>query len=94
MRSRFMRLLYRCYFCTFILIGLSFLLFGVISLNLLYLLRANIEAILTHGIMILREGALQQLLELLGYSYASLALYEVSFRSVRESSITLPHHSE
>ncbi|TAJ22060.1 MAG: hypothetical protein EPO47_01215 [Rugosibacter sp.] len=49
--------------------------FGVISLNLLYLLRANIEAILTHGILILREGALQQLLELLGYSYVSLALY-------------------
>jgi ABC-type multidrug transport system permease subunit len=55
--------------------GLSFLLFGVISLNLLYLLRANIESILTHGIMILREGALQQLLELIGYSYVSLALY-------------------
>ena len=59
----------------FALMGLFFFLFGVTSLNLLVLFRANIELFLEHGVMVLSDGAGQQLLELLFYGYLSMAFY-------------------
>lgn len=75
MRIRFGQWLHRYYGFTFVLMGLAAFSFGAISLNLAFLLRANIELILENGIMVLREGALRQLLELLGFGYASLVFY-------------------
>lgn len=75
MRSRLKRWLYRHYGCTFVLMGLSFFLFGAFSLNLIYLLKTNVELFLDYGTMVIEDGALQQLLELLGYGYLSLAFY-------------------
>lgn len=75
MRIRLGYWLHRHYGFTFVLMGLAAFSFGAISLNLAFLLRANIELILENGIMVLGEGALRQLLELLGFGYASLVFY-------------------
>ncbi|HXX84167.1 MAG TPA: hypothetical protein VEN29_09310 [Casimicrobiaceae bacterium] len=54
---------------TFALMGAFFLLFGVLSVNLFFLLRANINLFIDHGLMVIDDGALDQLLELLGQAY-------------------------
>jgi hypothetical protein len=61
----------------FLLMGLSFVLFGLTSLNLIYLVKANISLFLEYGWMVVRDGALRQLFELLAYGYLSLLFYVV-----------------
>jgi hypothetical protein len=63
----------------FLLMGLFFFLFGVTSLNLVRLFRANIELILDYGMMALADGAAVQLVELLFYGYVSAAFF-VAFK--------------
>lgn len=65
----------RHWLCTFVLMGLCFFAFGALSLNLIYLLKTNIGLFLDYGIMVVEDGALQQLLELLGNGYLALAFY-------------------
>jgi hypothetical protein len=60
---------------TFFLMGFSFLLMGLISLNLIYLFSANFDYIREYGIMGLREGGLEQFIGLLLSGFAALALY-------------------
>jgi hypothetical protein len=60
-RQRWLDFLYRHSWLTFILMGLSFLLFGFYSVNLFVLLKANIELILEYGMMAVADGAGQQL---------------------------------
>lgn len=67
--------LHRHAILTFILMGLAFFLFGVFSLNLIYLLKSNIELFLDYGTMALVDGALRQFVELIGYGYLSLGSY-------------------
>ena len=62
---------------TFVVLGLSFVGFGVGSLNLFYLLQANGHLLLEHGLMAALDGGLQQLIELLGLVYLSLVSYIV-----------------
>jgi hypothetical protein len=62
---------------TYLVMGLSFLLFGCGTLNLIHLLQANFELISDYGFMALKDGALQQLLELLVSGYAALLAYIV-----------------
>jgi hypothetical protein len=64
---------------TFALMGLFFLLFGVSSVNLFVLLKLNIDLFLEYGVMVIADGALQQLLELVGSAYFSMLFY-VAFR--------------
>jgi len=59
----------------FLVMGLAFIGFGLASLNLLYLIRANAELVLQHGAMALLDGALQQLFELIGLGFLGLAMY-------------------
>lgn len=87
MRIRFGRWLHQHYGFTFVLMGLAAFSFVAISLNLAFLLRANIELILENGIMALREGALRQLLELLGLGYSSLIFY-VLFKTCEHVLVT------
>ena len=75
MLNRLKPWLYRHYGCTFMLMGLSFFAFGALSLNLIYVLKSNIELFLDYGTMAIEDGALRQVLELLGYGYLSLAFY-------------------
>lgn len=60
---------------TFLLMGMAFFLFGVLSLNLIFLLKSNFELFWNHGVMAIGDGGLRQLLELLGYGYLSLIFY-------------------
>jgi len=62
---------------TFLVMGLAFIGFGLTSLNLLYLIRANIELVYQHGTVALLDGALQQLLELIVSGVLGLAMYLV-----------------
>ena len=61
----------------FVLMGLSFVLFGLTSLNLIYLFKANLNLFIDYGWMVVRDGALRQLFELLAYGYLSLLFYIV-----------------
>lgn len=60
---------------TFVIMGLVFVGFGLASLNLLYLIQANVELVLDYGAIALLDGALQQLFELFGLGFAGFALY-------------------
>jgi hypothetical protein len=60
---------------TFVAMGALFLLFGVTSVNLFVLLKANIDLFLEYGTMVIADGALQQLVELLGSAYLSMVFY-------------------
>lgn len=77
MLNRLNAWLHRHYGCTFLLMGAAFLVFGVISLNLIYVLKANIELILEHGSMVIAEGAGRQFIELIAYGYLSLAFFVI-----------------
>ena len=56
----------------FVLAGVFFMLFGVLSYNLFFLLSANLNLCLSYGWAVAEEGALRQLLELVGLFYLSL----------------------
>ena len=60
---------------TFVVMCLSFALFGAGTLNLFNLFRANLSLIADNGLMALGDGAAQQLLELL----MTLALSMLSY---------------
>ncbi|HEV8256661.1 MAG TPA: hypothetical protein VGR42_06765 [Casimicrobiaceae bacterium] len=66
---------------TFLLMGLFFLLFGVMTANIFVLLKANIDLYRDYGTMVIGEGALLQLAELIGYGYLSLLFYMSSRRA-------------
>ena len=59
--------------------GAFFLLFGVTSVNLFVLLKMNVDLFLEYGLMVIEDGALQQLIELLGSAYLSM-LFWLLFR--------------
>lgn len=63
------------WFTTVLLMGLFALLFGLSSLNIFALLHANFELVARHGAMALMDGALRQMIELLGYGYLSVIFY-------------------
>jgi hypothetical protein len=67
--------LYRHPKLTFLVMGMFFLLFGFTSVNLFVVLKANIELFLEYGPMVIADGALQQLVEIIGSSYLSIVFY-------------------
>jgi len=77
LRKFFTEVLRKRPFLAFALMGLSFVLFGLTSLNLIYLFKANISLFFDYGWMVVRDGALRQLFELLAYGYLSLMFYVV-----------------
>jgi len=60
---------------TFVLMGVFFLLFGVTTVNLFVLLKLNIDLFLDYGLMVIADGALEQLVDLLGSAYLSMVFY-------------------
>jgi len=72
---RWIGFLYRHPKLTMLLMGVFFLLFGFTSVNLFVVLKANIDLFLQYGAMVIEDGALQQLVEILGSSYLSIAFY-------------------
>lgn len=77
MKKWFQRVVLRRLWLTFLTMGLSFFAFGVGTLNLFYLLRANSNLILDYGWLALMDGGLSQLFELLLNGYVSLCAYVV-----------------
>ena len=73
--SRLYRLLSQRWWLAFVLMGVSFVVFGLASLNLLHVLGANLEFLAQYGLDAVREGVLWQLLELVFYGYVAAACY-------------------
>ncbi len=61
----------------FLVLGLSFIVFGAASVNLVFLAQANLALIAEHGWRALADGAAQQLLEIVASGYLSMAAYLV-----------------
>jgi hypothetical protein len=78
-RTDWVYFLFRHPLLTFVLLGVFFLLFGTTSINLFFLLKANINLFLEYGLMVIDDGALDQLVELLGSAYLSM-LFWLLFR--------------
>ena len=66
--------------CTFFAMGIAFVMFGLLSLNLVQVMSANIRFLLEYGFQAVRDGGLQQLLELVFSSYGAVAFY-VTFKT-------------
>src|ERR1700759_2607076 len=62
---------------TFVVMGLAFFCFGMVTLNLLHLLRANSDLIIDNGVMALADGGARQLVELLADGYLAMLAYVV-----------------
>ncbi len=75
MRTHLIDLLWKHRWLTFLLMGLSFLLFGAMTVNIFVLLKANIDLFLDYGTMVIIDGALLQLAELTAYGYLSMLFY-------------------
>ena len=60
---------------TFVFMGLLFILFGITSVNLFVLLKMNIDLFLQYGLMVIADGALEQLVDLIGSAYLSMVFY-------------------
>ena len=73
----FQRLVLSRVWLSFLVLGLAFFVFGVGSLNLFYLLRANTNLVFEHGWTALMDGAAEQLGELLVTGYLSMAAYVI-----------------
>src|SRR4051812_17535219 len=77
--SRLYAFLSKRWWLTFILLGVSFVMFGFTSLDLLRSLGANLEFLGMHGIDAVREGGLRQLFGLVSMGYLA-ALFYVLFK--------------
>lgn len=62
---------------TFIVLGVSFVVGALGTLNLVGLLVANLQLLRNHGLMALMDGALQQLVELVAQGFVSCIAYVV-----------------
>jgi hypothetical protein len=77
LRRWFQRVVLSRIWLCFLVMGASFFAFGVGSLNLFYLLRANGNLLLDHGWMAVMDGGLRQLAELLASGYLAMTAYVV-----------------
>ena len=75
--GRLYRLLWRHWWLAFILMGISFVFFGLVTVNLLQLIGANLEYLGMYGLEGAREGGLVQLLGIVGSGYFAAACYVV-----------------
>jgi hypothetical protein len=77
MRRWLHRIVLRRRWLAFVIMGLAFFGFGVGTLNLFMLLKANAELFAGYGWQAVLDGGLQQLIELLVTGYLSLVSYLV-----------------
>ena len=75
--SRVYVFLLRRWWVAFILLGVSFVLGGLVTLNLLHVLSANFEFLAMYGAEAVREGGLRQLIEIVVSGYFAAACYVV-----------------
>jgi hypothetical protein len=60
---------------TFVLMGVFFLLSGITSINLYVVLKANIDLFRMYGAQVIEDGALRQLVEILGTAFLSIFFF-------------------
>ena len=77
MPRRWLDFLYAHPLLTFVLMVAFFVFFGVTSVNLFVLLKMNIDLFLQYGLMVIADGALEQLLDLLISAILSILFYLV-----------------
>jgi len=77
MNTLFQRLVLSRLWLTFVVLGLTFLAFGVGTLNLGLMLMANTRLLSDYGWQAISDGALRQLIELAVTGYISIAAYIV-----------------
>ncbi len=77
MKRWFHRIVLRRRWFTFVFMGLAFFGFGVGTLNLFMLFKANAELFAGYGWQAVMDGGLQQFIELLLTGYLSLGCYLV-----------------
>ena len=75
--SRVYTFLLRHWWLTFVLLGISFVLGGLLTLNLLHTLSANFEFLSMYGVEAVRDGGLLQLVEIVASGYFAAACYVV-----------------
>ena len=75
--SRFYEFLSHRWWLAFLLMGMCFVIFGVVTLNLLHTLAANFEFLSMYGIDAIRDGGLLQLLDAAVSGYFGAASYVV-----------------
>ena len=75
--SRVYVFLARRWWAAFVLLGVSFVLGGLVTLNLLHMLSANLEFLSSYGFDALREGGFRQLVEIVVSGYFAAACYVV-----------------
>ena len=73
--SRLYAFLAKRWWLAFLLMGASFVLFGIITLDLVHTLVANFEFLGAHGLDAVREGGLRQLFGLIVSGYAAAMFY-------------------
>jgi hypothetical protein len=75
MPKRWLDYLYDRRALTFVLMAAFFLLFGITSVNLFVLLKLNIDLFVDYGPMVIADGALEQLVDLLASTLLSILFY-------------------
>ncbi len=75
MPKRWLDFLYARRTLTLVLMVAFFLLFGITSVNLFVLLKMNIDLFLEYGAMVIADGALEQLFDLLLSAFLSIVFY-------------------
>jgi hypothetical protein len=75
--SRVYTFLLRRWWVAFILLGISFVLGGLLTLNLLHTLSANFEFLSMYGVAAVRDGGLWQLVEIAVSGYFAAACYVI-----------------
>jgi len=60
---------------TFLLMGAFFLLSGITSINLYVVLKANIDLFRQYGAQVIDDGALRQLIQILGTAFFSIVFF-------------------
>ncbi len=77
LRRHFQRVVLSRPWLTFMVLGLAFSCFGLVTLNLAHLLHANAELIIDNGAMALVDGGARQLVELVANGYLAMLAYVV-----------------
>ena len=77
LRRHFQRVVLARPWLTFVVMGLAFFCFGITTLNLLHLLRANLDFLLENGRMALFDGGARQLAALIANGYLAMSAYVV-----------------
>ncbi len=77
MPRRWIDFLYAHPALTFVLMVGFFIFFGVTSVNLFVLLKMNIDLFIQYGLMVIADGALEQLFDLLTSAILSILFYLV-----------------